>query len=191
MGRFWAATRVAALFLAATAASPFAHACEACERVPLAAENSRLAGVPRDLGRLDVTMAVDTAASFVIKTVRNWRWFSRFGVASGEVDITQQDPGTQQALGADISDGSDVIATAGEWSVRLNVAGDGVPDDIQPASRMPNFRREHKWALTYRSEAASAISRPAPAERFPGLNATLDDSIVIGLRFDVEYGWTR
>lgn len=205
MGRFWAATRVAALFLAtlfvialfpaARASSPLAHACEACERVPLATENPRRSDVPRNLGRLDVTVAVDTATSFVIETVRGWRLFSRFGGARGEVSVAQQGLSTEfgSSAVADISDGNGVI-TPDEWGERLNAA-DYVAaydaDDTQPPARLPNFRREHRWAFTYRSDAAEAICEPAQADRFPGMNTTLDDSVVIGLHFEVEYGWTR
>jgi hypothetical protein len=186
MGRFWAATRVVALFLialfvVAVGGSPLAHACEACERVPLAAENS--SDVPRHVGRLDVTGAVDTATSFVVERVRAWRWRSRWGVARGQVDIAQLDGGP--AAVADISNGSDVIATAGDY-----VAAYDALEPQQPM-RMPSFRREHSWALTYRSDAVEAISHPAQSDRFSGMNTTLDDSVVVGLRFEWDYGWTR
>jgi hypothetical protein len=186
MGRLWAATRVVALFLialfvVAVGGSPLAHACEACERVPLAPEKP--SDVPRHLGRLDVTVAVDTATSFVIERVRTWRWLSRWGVARGEVDIAQLD-GEPDGL-ADISDGSDVMRAAGGY-----VAAYDAMEPQQPV-RMPGFRREHNWALTYRSDAADAISQPAQSDRFPGMNTTLDDSVVVGLRFEWDYGWTR
>jgi hypothetical protein len=186
MGRFWAATRVVALFLIALFAiavvgSPVAHACETCERVPLAPENP--SDVPRNLGRLDVTVAVDTATSFVIETVRGWRWLGRWGVARGEVDIAQV--GTAANAVADISNGSDVIASAIDYVASY--------EDVEPQQsvRMPSFRREHKWALTYRSDAADSISQPAQSDRFPGMNTTLDDSVVVGLRFESDFGWTR
>ena len=186
MGRFWAATRVVALFLIAlfviaVGGSPIAHACEECERVPLAPESP--ANVPRNLGRLDVTTAVDTATSFVIKTVRSWRWFGRWGLARGEVDIAQLGAAADPV--ADISNGSDVIATASDYVATY----DGV--ESQQPVRLPSFRREHKWALTYRSDAADAISQPAQSDRFPGMNTTLDDSVVVGLRFESDFGWTR
>lgn len=187
MGRFWAATRVVALFLISICSSPLAQACEACERVPLALEKP----ADRHIGRLDVTTAVDTATSFVIDKVRGWRWFSRLGVARGEVDIIQQELGTEiepDAV-ADIYNGSDVIADA-QLNVADYVAAYDAGDTQQPV-RMPNFRREHKWTLTYRSDAADAISQPAQSDRFPGMNTTLDDSVVVGLRFEWEYGWTR
>jgi hypothetical protein len=188
MGRFWAATRVVALFVITICGSPLAHACETCERVPLAPEHARRADVPRNIGRLDVTNAVDTATTFVIETVRGWRLWSRFGVARGEVDITQQVLGAEsepEAV-ADISNGSGVIATDFADYV---AAYDAV--EAQHPVRMPSFRREHKWALTYRSDADDAISQPAQSERFPGMNTTLDDSVVVGLRFELDYGWTR
>jgi hypothetical protein len=182
MGRFWAATRVVALFLIAVCACPLAHACETCERVPLAPEKP--SDVPRTLGRVDVTAAVDGATSFMIeKTLRGWRWLSRWGVARTEVDITQLDG--EPDVVADISNGSDVIATAADYLAAYDV---GAPQ--QPAP-MPSFRREHKWALTYRSDAADSISQPAQSDRFPGMNTTLDDSVVVGLRLEWEYGWTR
>lgn len=57
---------------------------------------------------------------------------------------------------------------------------------------MPDFRRKYLWQLTYRSDAADAVlSQPAEAGRFPGLNTTLDDSWVVGLRFEMDYGWIR
>lgn len=177
MGRFWAATQVVALFLTALSTSPLALACEACERVPLAAENP--ADVPR-LGRLDVTAAVDTATSFVIEKVRGWRWFSHWGTQA-EVDITELDADAV----ADISNGSDVMASIEDY-----VAAFDTYDALEP-SRMPNFRREHKWALTYRDDAADASSPAAHLDRFPGMNTTLDDSVVVGLRFEWDYGWTR
>jgi len=177
MGRFWAATRVVALFLTAPCSSPLALACEACERVPLAAENP--AEVPRHLGRLDVTVAVDTATSFVVEKVRGWRLFSRWG-SRAEVDITELDADT-----ADISNGSDVMTSIEDYVAAFDAA------DTQQPVQMPNFRREHKWALTYRSDAADASSQAAHLDRFPGMNTTLDDSVVVGLRFEWDYGWTR
>lgn len=181
MGRFWAATRVVALFLTGICASPLVRACETCERVPLAPEN--LSDAPRRLGRLDVTTAVDTATSFVIETVRGWRWLGRWGVARGEVDIAQV--GAEADAVADISNGSDVITTAIDYVATY----DGL--DPQQPVRLPSFRREHKWALTYRSDAADAISQPAQSDRFPSMNTTLDDSVVVGLRFEADFGWTR
>lgn len=187
MGRFWAATRVVALFLSACSLiavgwSPLAYACEACERVPLAPENA--SDVPRTLGRVDVTAAVDTASSFIVeKTVRGWRWISRWGVTRTQVDITQLDFAPDAV--ADISNGSDVIASAADYVAAYD-AGE-TPQSV----RMPSFKREHKWALTYRSDAADAISQPAQSDRFPGMNTTLDDSVVVGLRFEWDYGWTR
>jgi hypothetical protein len=138
--------------------------------------------VPRNLGRLDVTTAVDTATSFVVETVRGWRWFTRWGVARGEVDVTQL---AAEPPVADISNGSDVIATAVDYMAAY--------EDVDPRQqpRMPSFRREHKWALTYRSDAADSISQPAQSDRFPGMNTTLDDSVVVGLRLEWDYGWTR
>jgi hypothetical protein len=169
---------VVALFLIAACGSPLAHACESCERVRLAPENP--ADAPRQLGRLDVTVAVDTATSFVIETVRGWPWFTRWGVAKGEVDIEQV--GADPAAVADISNGSDVIV---DYVAAYDVS------EPQQSLRMPSFRGEHKWALTYRSDADDAISQPAQSDRFPGMNTTLDDSVVVGLRFEWDYGWTR
>jgi hypothetical protein len=179
MGRFWAATRVVALFLTGFCCIPFAQACETCERVPLAAESPPDA--PRHLGRIDVTAAVDTATSFVVdKTLRGWRWLSRWGVARGHVDVAQLDAERDVA---DISNGSDVIASGVDYLAAYQAA------EARQTARMPGFRREHKWALTYRSDAADAIS--AQSERFPGMNTTLDDSIVVGVRLEWDYGWTR
>jgi hypothetical protein len=184
MGRFWAATRVVALFLSALliamGSSPVAYACEACERVPISPANP--AETPRKIGRIDVTSAVDSATSFIVaKTVHGWRWLSHWGVRRTEVDITQLDADTV----ADISNGSDVIATSADYLTAYDAV------DPQQPVRMPSFRREHKWALTYRSDAVDAISEPAQSDRFPGMNTTLDDSVVVGLRFEWDYGWTR
>lgn len=184
MGRFWAATRVVALFLSGLAMSAgfgsLAYACEGCERVPLA--SASVADAPRTIGRVDVTAAVDTATSFILeKTVSGWRWLSRRRGTRTEVDITQLDA---QPV-ADISNGSDVIASRADYLAAY------VGSEPQQALRMPSFRREHKWALTYRSDAVDAISEPAQSNRFPGMNTTLDDSIVVGLRVEWDYGWTR
>lgn len=186
MGRFWAATRVVALFLIAlfasvTRASPIAHACEACERVPLAPAQS--SDTPRHPGRVDVTTAVDAATSFIAeKTLRGWRWISHLGMSRGDVDVAQLEDEREVA---DISNGSDVIATA------VDSLAPRFVDDTASSVRMPDFRREHKWALTYRSDAADANSQPPQSDRFPGMNTTLDDSAVVGLRFEWDYGWTR
>jgi hypothetical protein len=181
MGRFWAATRVVALFLMTVCCGPLAQACETCERVPLAVENP--SDAPRHLGRVDVTAAIDGASSFIVdKTVRGWRWFARWGVARGHVNVAQLDAEHDVA---DSSNGSDVIASRADY-LAAHESG-----DARQALRMPGFRREHKWALTYRSDAADAISQPAQSDRFPGMNTTLDDSVVVGLRFEWDYGWTR
>lgn len=187
MGRVRAATRVAAFFIVAACSSPLAHACETCERFPLAPENPQLPSVPRNIGRLDVTAAVDTATSFVIEALRGLRLFPRSGVRRGEVEIVQQPLGDRPAsdVVADISNGSDVTL------LDVDDAEAYIAGDPSPRARMPNFRREHKWALTYRSDAVDAISQPAYSDRFPGMNTTLDDSIVVGLRFELDYGWTR
>lgn len=190
MGRFWAVTRVAALFLIAACASPLVHACEGCERVPLAPEGPQPPEGWRNIGRLDVTTAVDTATAFMLDAVRGLRWFSRLRLAPGDVEITQQELGSER----DVSHGSDAIAAAEYLGAGVNIADYASAYDageIEPASQMPNFRREHRWQLTYRSDAADAISQPAQSDRFPGMNTTLDDSIVVGLRFQMEYGWTR
>jgi len=180
MGRFWAATRVAALFITALCTSPLALGCEACERVPLAPEKSAEPSV----GRIDVTGAVDTTTSFIVDTtLRGWRWLSRWGVKQAEVDITQLD--AEPAAVADISNGSDVNASVSDYVAAYDAA------ESPSSLRMPSFRREHKWALTYRSDADDAISQPAQSDRFPGMNTTLDDSVVVGLRLEWDYGWTR
>ena len=98
------------------------------------------------------------------------------------MDVAQLDPEPDVA---DISNGSDVIAGAVDYLAAYEAS------EPQQSVRMPGFRREHKWALTYRSDAADAISQPAQSDRFPAMNTTLDDSVVLGLRFEWEYGWTR
>jgi hypothetical protein len=142
------------------------------------------AETPRKIGRIDVTSAVDSATSFIVdKTVHGWRWLSHWGLRRSEVDITQLD--VEADAVADISNGSDVIATTADYLTAYDTV------DPQQPVRMPSFRREHKWALTYRSDAVEAISEPAASDRFPGMNTTLDDSVVVGLRFEWDYGWTR
>ncbi|MET0533121.1 MAG: hypothetical protein ABW171_02765 [Steroidobacter sp.] len=123
----------------------------------------------------------------MIQTLRSLHLWPRLDVKKGEVEILQQELGVEAALDAvaDISNGSDVTPTAAEYAAAYVAA------DPHSSMRMPNFKREHKWALTYRSNDADVIGRPTPAERFPGMNATLDDSVVVGLRFELDYGWTR
>jgi hypothetical protein len=103
-------------------------------------------------------------------------------VTQTEVDIIQLD---QPDAVADISNGSDVNANVSDYVAAYDTT------ESPQAAGLPSFRREHKWALTYRSDADDAISQPAQSDRFPGMNTTLDDSVVVGLRFEWEYGWTR
>lgn len=138
MGRFPAAAQVAAFFLIAGCLSPPAQAqdCEDCNRIVTG--SSQMPDTWRDLGRLDVADALDSAASV-----------------------------------------AEYVAAY-------------IADEPAREVEMPDFRRKYHWQLTYRSDAAHAVSsQPAQAERFPGLNTTLDDSWVVGLRFEMDYGWIR
>lgn len=189
MGRFLAAAQVAAFFLITGSLSPQARAqaCEDCDQ--------RATGSPPlpDVGRLDVTVAVESASSFVIDALRSLRLFSRLGLAPGQVDIIQQpfDGSGSVAIY------NNVIVSAGDRSVAATVAeyvAAYTSDEPVGEAELPGFRRKYLWQLTYRSDAPGAMSaQPAQSERerFPGMNTTLDDSWVVGLRFAMDYGWTR
>jgi hypothetical protein len=84
----------------------------------------------------------------------------------------------------DDADSLDAELTVAEYAAAYD-ASDG-----QRSIEMPNFRHDHAWQLTYRSEAAEALAQRAQ-QRFPGVNIELDDSWVVGLRFEWDYGWTR
>nr|WP_298719650.1 hypothetical protein [uncultured Steroidobacter sp.] len=123
--------------------------------------------VPADkpTGRVDVTAAVDAATSFVIKTLRGLYPSYDVSIAEGEE--------------------LDTTPTVAEYAAAYD-ARDG-----QSSAELPGFQHRYAWQLTYRDEQPAASSQPMPAERNPGTDVTLDDSSVIGLRFELDYGWKR
>jgi hypothetical protein len=150
----------------------------------------------RNIGRVDVTAAVDGTASFVMDTLRRLRLFSRFGVAPGQVNVTQQplgegggaDEGIDYTNAADQDAGSDMARAVSDYVASYT----GQHTDVRQIE-MPDFRHKYAWQLTYRSDAPGGLA-PQPdthLDRFPGMNITLDDSVVVGLRFEMDYGWTR
>jgi hypothetical protein len=155
MDRFSAAAQVAAFFLVAVLVSPLAQACEGCERP----------SQEKTTGRVDVTAAVDSAASFVIKTLRSLYPTYKVSIVEGE--------------------GVDPPPTVAEYAAAYD-ARDG-----QRSVELPGFRHRYAWQLTYRDEEPAAVSQPTPVERVQGTDVTLDDSSVIGLRFEFDYGWKR
>ncbi len=142
-------------------ASPLARACEDCERLPQD---------PPPTGRVDVTAAVDAATSFVAKAIRNL-------YPSYDVKIVE----------GDAVDAVDTTPTVAEY------AADYDARDGQSSVELPGFRHRSAWQLTYRDQEQerAALSQRAKGERIQGTDVTLDDSKVIGLRFEFDYGWKR
>ena len=70
---------------------------------------------------------------------------------------------------------------------------DGDRLDVTAAVEMPALKREYTWQFTYRSDALDELTRQPglQLDRYPGMNITLDDSWVVGLRFELDYGWAR
>lgn len=116
-------------------------------------------------GRVDVTAAVDAASSFVIKALRSLYPAYKVSIAEG--------------------DAADSALTVAEYAAAYD-ARDG-----QPNVELPGFRRRYAWQLTYRDEDPSVLLQPTPADRIHGTDVTLDDSWVLGLRFELDYGWQR
>ena len=158
MGRFSAASQVAAFFLIAIC-SPLAQACETCDRAPAAP----IKPTSRNLARLDVTAAVDTATSFVIKA---WRSLN----PSYDVLIVE-------------GDAPEAPLTEAEYAAAAYADSDA-PRKLE----LPGFRHRYSWELTYRDEGLESAQPSGPA---PGTEVTLDDSRVLGLRFELAYGWKR
>lgn len=156
MGRFSAASRGAAIFLIAICSCPLAHACEDCEA--------------RDIGKVDVTSAVDTAISFVAAAVRKLKPSYEVSIVEGEAPPT--------------------TLTVAEYAAAFD-ARDG-----QRNVELPGFRHRYEWQLTYRDDPGggkglAGIAQPSRSERLSGTDVTLDDSWVFGLRFELDYGWKR
>jgi hypothetical protein len=120
--------------------------------------------VPHDkpVGRVDVTAAVDAATSFVAKKLRSL-------YPSYEVAIVEGD-------------------TVDKMTVAEYAAAYGLHDG-QRSAELPGFRHRYAWQLTYRDQQPPTVKETTPAER--GTDVTLDDSRVIGLRFEFDYGWKR
>ena len=115
-------------------------------------------------GRVDVTAAVDAAGAFVIKTLR----------------------GLYPSYHVSVVEGGGVDSmTVAEYAAAYGI------HDGQSRAELPDFRHRYAWQLTYRDEQPAAVSQPTPAERAHGTDVTLDDSRVIGLRFEFDYGWKR
>lgn len=116
-------------------------------------------------GRVDVTAAVDAATSFVIKALRSL--YPSYNVAIVEGDV------------------ADTTLSVAEYAAAYD-ARDG-----QSNVELPGFRHRYAWQLTYRDDEPAASLQSAPSERFTGTDVTLDDSWVLGLRFELDYGWKR
>ena len=116
-------------------------------------------------GRVDVTAAVDAASSFVIKALRSLYPTYKVSIAEG--------------------DAAETTPTVAEYAAAYD-ARDG-----QANVDLPGFQSRYAWQLTYRDDDSSVLLQPAPAERIHGMDVTLDDSRVLGLRFELDYGWKR
>jgi hypothetical protein len=104
----------------------------------------------------------------------------RPGAPPGEVDVVDVsalDPDERLTL-AEVS---------AAYDTGYNYAG------AQSGAQMPALKHEYSWQLTYRSDVPDGLT-PQPdlqLDRYPGMNITLDDSSVVGLRFELDYGWAR
>lgn len=115
-------------------------------------------------GRVDVTAAVDAATSFVIKALRSLHPAYKVSIAEG-----------------DAVDALTVAEYAAAYDAR----------DGQANVELPGFRHRYAWQLTYRDDDPATLLQPTPAERLQGTDVALDDSYVLGLRFELDYGWKR
>lgn len=120
---------------------------------------------PPSVGRVDVTAAVDAASSFVIKALRSL--YPAYKVSIAEGDVVDSSP------------------TVAEYAAAYD-ARDG-----QANVDLPGFKHRYAWQLTYRDDEPAALLQPEPGERLHGTDVTLDDSWVLGLRFEFDYGWRR
>lgn len=119
----------------------------------------------RPTGRVDVTAAVDAASSFVIKALRSLHPAYKVSIAEGDAVNT--------------------ALTVAEYAAAYD-ARDG-----QANIELPGFRHRYAWQLTYRDDDPAALLQATPAERLHGTDVALDDSYVLGLRFELDYGWKR
>jgi hypothetical protein len=134
---------------------------------PLAQACEDCERVPQEkpTGRVDVTAAVAAASSFVVKALRSL-------YPSYKVSIVE-------------ADAVDATPTVAEYAAAYD-ARDG-----QSSVELPGFRHRYAWQLTYRDEDPLALLQPTPAERVQATDVTLDDSWVLGLRLELNYGWKR
>lgn len=120
-------------------------------------------GDPPVTGRVDVTAAVDAATSFVVNAVRSLHPSYKVSIAEG--------------------DAVEATPTVAEYAAAY-AARDGHPND-----ELPGFTHRYAWQLTYRDKDPTALLQLDPGAR--GTDVTLDDSRVLGLRFELDYGWKR
>lgn len=152
-------------FSAATQVAAFFLVAFMISPLAQACEDCERVSQEKPTGRVDVTAAVDAATSFVAKALRNLNLSYNVSVAEG--DAAESSP------------------TVAEYAAAFD-ARDG-----QRSVELPGFRHRYAWQLTYRDEQPAAVSQPTLVERVQGTDVTLDDSSVIGLRFEFDYGWKR
>lgn len=116
-------------------------------------------------GRVDVTAAVDAATSFVVKALRSLYPSYKVSIVEGEA--------------------VDATPTVAEYAAAYDER------DGQSSIELPGFRHRYAWQLTYRDEDPVALFQPRSMERVQGTDVALDDSYVLGLRFELDYGWKR
>lgn len=135
-----------------------------------ACEDCERTSQEKPTGRVDVTAAVDAATTFVVKALRSLYPSYKVSIVEGEA--------------------VDTTPTVAEYAATYD-ARDGYSTDDGANVELPGFRHRYAWQLTYRDEAPTALLNPTPAERVQGTDVTLDDSYVLGLRFELDYGWKR
>lgn len=185
MSRFRAATQVAAFFLMGLGGSLSGHCDDTGYRATVPVDSLNAADGRRQVGSLDVTAAVDSATAVVLDALRELGRFARLRDPAGEVDVAEFD-----ALDAlDAGDPLAVKRTLAEFIAAYDMDYDGG----QSGAEMPALKHETTWQLTYRSDVPDGSAPPPDLQldRYPGMNITLDDSWVVGLRFEVDYGWAR
>lgn len=152
-------------FSAATQVAAFFLVALMLSPLARACEDCERASQEKPTGRVDVTAAVDAASSFVVKALRSLYPSYKVSIAEG--------------------DAVDTTPTVAEYAAAYD-ARDG-----QRSVELPGFRHRYAWQLTYRDDEPVALLQPTPAERVQGTDVTLDDSWVLGLRFELDYGWKR
>lgn len=152
-------------FSAATQVAAFFLVAFMVSPLARACEDCERASQEKPTGRVDVTAAVDAATSFVVKTLRSL--YPSYSVSVAEGDAIESSP------------------TVAEYAAAYD-ARDG-----QRSVELPGFRHRSAWQLTYRDEEPATLSQPTPLDPVHGSDVTLDDSRVLGLRFEFNYGWKR